>query len=57
MVKYVKLAEVMIKRNIKILCLQETKWTGEKAKPIGVWGSDRSRIYVQIGRASCRERV
>ena len=36
--KYVELAEVMIKRNIKILCLQETKWIGEKARPIGEWG-------------------
>ena len=33
--KYVELAEVMIRRNIKILCLQEIKWTGEKARPIG----------------------
>ena len=33
--KYVELAKVMIRRNIKILCLQETKWIGEKARPIG----------------------
>ena len=36
--KYVELAEVMIRSNIKILCFQETKWIGEKARPIGEWG-------------------
>ena len=28
----------MIRRNIKILCLQESKWIGEKARSIGEWG-------------------
>ena len=36
--KYVELAEVMIRRNIKILCHQKTKWMDEKAIPIGEWG-------------------
>ena len=47
--------EVMIRRNIKILCLQETKWIGEKARPIGEWGDklwyigrDRNRNGVGI---------
>ena len=33
--KYVELTKVMIRRNIKILCIQETKWIGEKARTIG----------------------
>ena len=36
--KYVELAEVTIRGNIKILYLKEIKWTGEKARPIGEWG-------------------
>ena len=53
--KYVELAEVLIRRNIKILCLQKTKWIGEKARPIGergykLWytGRDRNRKGVGI---------
>ena len=36
--KHVELAEALIRRNIKNLCIHETKWIGEKAKPIGEWG-------------------
>ena len=53
--KYVELAEVMIRRNIEILCLQETKWIGDKTRPIGQWGHklwytgrDRNRNRVGI---------
>ena len=53
--KYVELAEVVIRRSIKILCLQETKWIGEKPRPIGEWGyklwytgRDRNRNGVGI---------
>ena len=33
--KYVELIKVMTRRNIKILSFQETKWNGERSKPIG----------------------
>ena len=57
--KYVELVEFMIRRNIKILCLQETKWIGEKARPIGEWGHklwytirDRNRNGVRYNSRS-----
>ena len=37
--RLVELVDVMIKRNVSILCVQETKWVGEKAriiKPLGL---------------------
>ena len=53
--KYVELVEFIIRRNIKILCLQETKWIDDKARPIGEWyhklwyiGKDRNRNKVGI---------
>jgi hypothetical protein len=36
--KLVELVDVMCRRKIDILCLQETKWVGEKAKVIEPWG-------------------
>ena len=35
--EYVELAKVTIRRNIKILCFQETEWMSKKARPIGEW--------------------
>ena len=53
--KYVELAEVMIRRTIKNLCLQKTKWISEKTRLIGEWGHklwytgrDRNRNRVGI---------
>ncbi|XP_056698453.1 uncharacterized protein [Spinacia oleracea] len=34
----VELVEVMRRRRINILCLQETKWVGNKAREIAPWG-------------------
>jgi exonuclease III len=33
-----ELVEVMKRRNTNILCLQKTKWVGEKARIIAPWG-------------------
>ena len=33
-----ELVDVMIRRNISILCVQETKWVGEKVRIIEPWG-------------------
>ena len=30
-----ELADIMVQRNVDILCLQETKWKGSKARNIG----------------------
>lgn len=32
--KYMEIMETMIKRKINCMCLQETKWTGEKEKEL-----------------------
>ncbi|XP_056695703.1 uncharacterized protein [Spinacia oleracea] len=36
--RLVKVVEVMRRRRINILCLQETKWVGNKAREIAPWG-------------------
>ena len=34
----VELVDAMIRRNVSILCMLETKWVGEKARSIDPWG-------------------
>ena len=36
--RLVELVEVMRRRKINIMCLQETKWVGQKAKEVAPWG-------------------
>ncbi|XP_021846821.1 uncharacterized protein [Spinacia oleracea] len=36
--RLVEVVEVMRRRRINILCLQETKWIGNKAREIAPWG-------------------
>ncbi|KAL6564528.1 hypothetical protein OROMI_015978 [Orobanche minor] len=50
-----EIGEVMKRRRIHIMCLQETKWVGEKARVLAPWGyklwysgKDRSRNGVGI---------
>ncbi|KAL6537654.1 hypothetical protein OROHE_012281 [Orobanche hederae] len=50
-----EVGEVMKRRRIHIMCLQETKWVGEKARVLAPWGyklwysgKDRSRNGVGI---------
>ena len=50
-----ELVNVMVRRNVSILCVQETKWVGEKAKIIESWGyklwytgGDRNRNGVSV---------
>ena len=33
-----ELIDAMVRRNVNILCVQETKWVGEKVKIIELWG-------------------
>lgn len=53
--RLLEVVEVMRRRKISVLCLQETKWIGEKAKEIEPWGyklwyigKDKSRNGVGI---------
>ena len=49
-----ELADMMVKRKIEILCVQETRWKGSKARNIGYGckifyhGEDRGRNGVGI---------
>ena len=36
--KLAELVDAMVRRNVNILCVQETKWVGKKAKIIEPWG-------------------
>jgi len=36
--RLVELVDVMIRRNISILCVKETKWVSEKVRIIEPWG-------------------
>jgi len=33
-----ELVDAMVRRNVSILCVQETKWVGEKVRIIEPWG-------------------
>ncbi|CAH9078319.1 unnamed protein product, partial [Cuscuta europaea] len=49
-----EIAEVMKRRNISIMCMQETKWVGEKAREINpggfkLWYSGRERNKNGVG--------
>ena len=33
-----ELVDAMVRRNVSILCVQETKWVGEEARIIEPWG-------------------
>ena len=52
--KGIELAEMMVKRKVDILCVQETKWKGSKARNIGdgckifYHGEDRRRNGVGV---------
>ena len=35
--KLAELVDAMVRRNVSILCVQETKWVGEKARIIEPW--------------------
>ena len=43
----------MLRRNISILCVQETKWVGEKVRIIELWGYK----FWYTSRGSNRNRV
>ncbi|PKA67201.1 hypothetical protein AXF42_Ash004693 [Apostasia shenzhenica] len=52
--KLMELVDIMIHRKINILCLQETKWVGEKAKEIDglgfkLWYSDKNKNKNGVG--------
>ncbi|KAH0470061.1 hypothetical protein IEQ34_001619 [Dendrobium chrysotoxum] len=52
--RLMELIDIMIHRKINILCIQETKWVGEKAKEIDslgfkVWYSGKSRTRNGVG--------
>ena len=36
--KLVELVDAMVRRNVSILCMQKTKWVGEKVRIIKAWG-------------------
>ena len=36
--KLTELVDAMVRRNVSILYVQETKWVGEKARIIESWG-------------------
>ena len=36
--KLAELVDAMVRRNVSILCVQETKWVGEKVRTIEHWG-------------------
>ena len=49
-----ELIDIMIHRKLNILCIQETKWVGEKAKEIDslgfkLWYSGKSRTRNGVG--------
>ena len=46
--KLAELADVMVRRNVCILCVQETKWVGERARIIEPWGYKLFGILVEI---------
>ena len=49
-----ELVDAMVRRNVSILCVQETKWVGEKARIIEtrgykLWYTDRDRNRNGVG--------
>ena len=51
--KTMELVDVMIRRRVSIACIQETKWTGEKAREIEDTGF---KLYYS-GKDRCRNGV
>ncbi|PKA66012.1 hypothetical protein AXF42_Ash010421 [Apostasia shenzhenica] len=52
--KLMELVDIMIHKKVNILCLQETKWVGEKAKEIDgldfkLWYSDKNKNKNGVG--------
>ena len=48
-----QLVDAMVRRNVSILCVQETKWVGEKVRIIEPWGyklwyTGRYRNYNEV---------
>ncbi|KAH1264626.1 Craniofacial development protein 2 [Glycine max] len=52
--KSMKIVDVMVRRKINFMCLQETKWTGEKAKELDnsgfkLWYTGKIRLRNGVG--------